>query len=144
VPPWLVYLGGGAWAALLFWRALNGASQEPVDWLERAYGLVALQLIVAGLAVTPLRRFAGLNLLRFRRALGLTAFFFVAIHFTVWAVLDVQSLAAVWADIVKRPYVTVGMGALVLLIPLAATSNNLSLRRLGAASWRRLHWLTYR
>ena len=46
VPPWLVYLGGGAWAALLFWRALNGASQEPVDWLERAYGLVALQLIV--------------------------------------------------------------------------------------------------
>lgn len=143
VPPWLIYVGGAAWAALLFWRALNGASQEPVDWLERAYGLVALQLIVAGLAVTPLRRSAGLNLLRFRRAMGLTAFFFVVAHFSVWAVLDVQSPAAVWADIVKRPYVTVGMGALLLLVPLAATSNDASLRRMGAAAWRRLHWLTY-
>ena len=93
--------------------------------------------------MTPLRRLLGVNLLRFRRALGLMVFFFVLAHLLVWALLDVQALGAVWADIVKRPYVTVGMIALILLVPLALTSNNLSLRRLGAASWRRLHLATY-
>ena len=70
-------------------------------------------------------------------------FFFVLAHFLVWALLDVQSLGAVWADIVKRPYITIGMGAFLLLIPLALTSNNASIRRLGGAGWRKLHWLTY-
>ena len=143
VPAWLVYALGFAWMGWLFWQALNGVSPEPIDWLERAYGEVALQLLVATLAVTPLRRFLGLNLLRFRRALGLMVFFFVLSHFLVWALLDVQALGAVWADIVKRPYITVGMVAFVLLLPLALTSNDRSLRRLGAAAWRRLHWLTY-
>jgi sulfoxide reductase heme-binding subunit YedZ len=144
IPAWLIYLLGFAWMAWLFWRgATDFTLIEPIDWLERAYGDVALKLLVATLAVTPLRRFLSLNLLKFRRALGLMVFFFVLAHLLVWAILDVQALAAVWADIVKRPYVTVGMAAFLMLVPLALTSNNASLRRMGGAGWRRLHWLTY-
>lgn len=144
VPAWLVYALGAVWMGWLFWRALTDASLvEPIDWLEREYGITSLQLVVATLAVTPLRRFAGVSLLKFRRALGLMVFFFVSAHLAVWALLDVQSVGAVWADIVKRPYVTVGMAAFVLLVPLALTSNNMSIRRLGGQGWRKLHWLTY-
>lgn len=143
VPTWPLYAFGGLYMAWLFWQALNGVSVEPIDWLERAYGITALKFLVATLAVTPLRRFVGLNLLKFRRALGLLVFFFVLAHFLVWALLDVQALGAVWADIVKRPYITIGMGAFLMLIPLALTSNNASVRRLGGAGWRKLHWLTY-
>lgn len=144
VPAWPVYVMGLAYMGWLFWRGVTDFTLvEPIDWLERAYGLVALQLLVATLAVTPIRRFLGLNLLKFRRALGLLVFFFVLAHFLVWAVLDVQALSAVWADILKRPYITIGMAAFALLIPLALTSNNASVRRLGGAGWRRVHWLTY-
>lgn len=143
VPTWPLYAFGAVYMAWLFWQALNGVSVEPIDWLERAYGITALKFLVATLAVTPLRRFAGLNLLKFRRALGLLVFFFVLAHLLVWALLDVQALGAVWADIVKRPYITIGMGAFLMLVPLALTSNNASVRRLGGARWRKLHWLTY-
>ena len=126
---------GFAWMALalLAGRSPDYTLIEPIDWLEREYGITALQLLCATLAVTPLRRFVGLNLLKFRRALGLLVFCFVLAHFLVWALLDVQALGAVWADIVKRPYVTIGMAAFLLLIPLALTSNDWSLRRLGGA-----------
>lgn len=146
VPAWTIYLAGFGWAAWLFWQALNGLGAyavEPINVLERAYGEIALILLVAGLAVTPVRQHLGVNLIKFRRAIGLTAFFYVIAHFLVFAVLDVQSLGRVWEEVVKRPYVTVGMLSLVLLIPLAVTSNNLSIRKMGAASWRKLHKLTY-
>lgn len=144
VPPSLLYLGGAAWGGWLFWLAATGGlGVEPIEALEHRYGKLALQLIVVGLAVTPLRQWAGLNLMPFRRALGVLAFAFVLAHFLVWAVLDVQTLSAIWADIVKRPYVTIGMAGLVALIPLAATSNNLAIRKLGALRWRRLHKLAY-
>ncbi len=144
VPPAIVYVGGAAWGGWLFWLAATGGlGVDPVNALEREYGDIAIKLIVTGLAVTPLRRWAGINLLRFRRAIGVTCFFFVLAHFLVWALLDIGSLGAIWADIVKRPYVTVGMLGFLLLIPLALTSNNLSLRRMGALAWRRLHKLTY-
>lgn len=144
VPAWTIYMAGAFWAAWLFYQGLTGAlGPEPINTLERAYGLVGLKLLVLGLLITPLRKFTGLNLLKFRRAIGVTTFFFIVAHFTVWAVLDVQTLARVWADIVKRPYITVGMTALTLMVPLALTSNNLSVRRMGAAAWRRLHRLTY-
>ncbi|MAY85366.1 MAG: protein-methionine-sulfoxide reductase heme-binding subunit MsrQ [Pseudooceanicola sp.] len=143
VPPWLIYVVAAAWAAWMFWRGVTGdLGADPVKALEHTYGERALQLVVLGLAITPLRRYAGLNLIRFRRAIGVTTFFLVLAHVTVWAVLDVQSLARVWADIVKRPYITVGMAALALLIPLAITSNNWSVRRLGP-KWRKLHKLPY-
>jgi sulfoxide reductase heme-binding subunit YedZ len=71
------------------------------------------------------------------------AFFFVLAHFLVWAVLDVQRLSAIWADIVERPYVTIGMAGFLLLIPLAVTSNNWAVRKLGGLQWRKLHRLVY-
>ncbi|SFS18941.1 protein-methionine-sulfoxide reductase heme-binding subunit MsrQ [Yoonia litorea] len=146
IPAWLIYVVGAAYAVWEFWRALNQIGPylvEPINVLERAYGEVALILMVVGLMVTPLRQWVGLNLLKFRRAIGVTAFFFVLAHFLVFAILDVQSLERVWTEIVKRPYVTVGMLSFVMLIPLAVTSNNLSVRKLGAATWRKLHKLTY-
>lgn len=144
VPAWLIYVIGAAWAAWLFYLGVTGGlGVEPINALERAYGEIGLQLLVAGLAVTPLRKYAGINLLKFRRALGVSTFFYIVAHFFVWALLDVGTLARVWEEIVKRPYVTVGMVSFLLLLPLAVTSNNLSLRKLGAASWRQLHKLTY-
>jgi len=96
----------------------------------------------AGLAVTPARRYLRLNLIRFRRALGLLAFIYVSLHLLVWLVLDVGILSQIWADILKRPYITIGMAGFACLVPLAATSNNFSIRKLGA-TWRKLHRLTY-
>lgn len=144
IPTWIIYIVGAAWAAWLFYQGLTGGlGPEPINALERLYGELALKLLIVGLAITPLRKYVGLNLLKFRRAIGVTAFFFVLAHFLVWVVLDVQSLSRVWTEIVKRPYVTVGMASFLMLIPLAITSNNLSLRKLGAVTWRKLHKLTY-
>ncbi|MCB1366069.1 MAG: protein-methionine-sulfoxide reductase heme-binding subunit MsrQ [Rhodobacteraceae bacterium] len=144
LPVWALYAAGGAWPAiLLYMGATGGLGVEPITALEHELGKSALNLLVFGLAITPLRRFFGLNLMRFRRAIGVIAFAYVGFHLLVWLVLDVQSPALIWADIVKRPYVTVGMAGFLLLSPLAATSNNWSVRRLGAAAWRRLHRLVY-
>lgn len=144
VPVWPLYAGGMAWLGWLFWRAATDpALIEPVDWLERAYGLAALQLLVASLAISPVRRLAGINLLRFRRATGLLAFAFAAAHVAVWALLDLQAVSAIMADIVKRPYITVGFAAFVLLVPLALTSTDGAIRRMGGVAWRRLHRLVY-
>jgi sulfoxide reductase heme-binding subunit YedZ len=144
VPGWVLYLAGGAYGAWLFYLgATGGLGVEPIEALEHRYGKMAFQLILVGLAVTPLRQYGGLNLMCWRRAIGVLAFFFVLAHFLVWSVLDVQSLSRIWADIVERPYVTIGMAGFVLLIPLGLTSNNLSVRKMGAAAWRKLHRLVY-
>ncbi|MFS4581933.1 protein-methionine-sulfoxide reductase heme-binding subunit MsrQ [Phaeobacter sp. C3_T13_0] len=143
VPVWLIYVLGILPAGVLFYQGLIGAlGPEPIKALEHEYGELALQLLVLTLAVTPLRRLVGLNLMRFRRAIGLLCFFYVSCHLLVWLVLDVQALGQILADIVKRPYITIGMIGFVLLLPLAVTSNNLSVRRLGIR-WRLLHKLTY-
>lgn len=143
IPTWVIYLAGALPAPWLFYLgATGGLGVEPIKALEHEYGELALQLLIAGLCVTPLRRQFGINLVKFRRALGLLAFSYVTMHLLVWAVLDVQALDRVWADIVKRPYITIGMSAFVLMVPLAATSNNWSVRRLGPR-WRQLHRLTY-
>lgn len=143
VPTWALYILLFLPGPFLFWQGVTGAlGVEPIKELEHAFGELALQLLIAGLAITPLRRYAGINLLKFRRAVGLMAFFYVAAHLLVWLVLDVQILSQIWADILKRPYITVGMAAFVLMVPLAVTSNNWSVRRLGP-TWRKLHKLTY-
>ena len=143
LPTWVVYLMGALPAPWLFYQGLTGGlGVEPIKALEHEYGELALQLLLAGLAITPLRRFAGLNLLKFRRAIGLLAFFYVACHLLVWLALDVQILSQIWADILKRPYITIGMVGFLVMLPLAVTSNNASVRRLGAV-WRKLHKLTY-
>ncbi len=144
LPAWVLYLIAPLPAAWWFYQGLTGGlGPEPINALERLYGEFALQLLVFGLAITPLRKFLKLDLIRFRRAIGLIAFSYVFLHLSVWLFLDVQILAQIWADILKRPYVTIGMLAFTLLVPLAMTSNNWSLRRLGPVRWRRLHKLTY-
>ncbi|MCB1342816.1 MAG: protein-methionine-sulfoxide reductase heme-binding subunit MsrQ [Pseudooceanicola sp.] len=143
VPVWLVYVVGMAGAPWLLWLGINGElGPEPVRALERELGELALKFLVGGLAITPLRRFPGLNLMKFRRAIGLIAFYYVTCHLLVWWVLDLQILSQIGAEIVKRPYIAVGMAAFVLLVPLALTSNNGSVRRLGPR-WRSLHKLVY-
>ncbi len=144
LPAWPVYVLGVLPIAWWFWLGVNGGlGPDPVRTLEREIGLYALQLLAVVLAITPLRRLLGINLLRYRRALALVAFFAVVSHLLVWALLDVQDMALVWEDIVKRPYITIGMLAFVLMLPLALTSSNVAIRRLGARRWRRLHRLTY-
>ncbi|NVJ03264.1 sulfoxide reductase heme-binding subunit YedZ [Myxococcus sp. AM009] len=108
-------------------------------------GLLALVLLLASLACTPLRLVAGWTWpARVRRTLGLLAFTYAAAHFLVYAVLD-QGLAwgTLWADVTERPFITVGFAALVLLVPLAVTSTQRWVRRLGFPRWQRLHRLAY-
>lgn len=131
--PYLLYLG-----------VTGGLGREPIKELEHELGEIALQLLILGLAITPLRRYAGINLLKFRRMFGLLAFIYVVLHLVVWVVLDMSLLwGQMWADIWKRPYITIGMAGFLVLVPLAATSNAASLRKMGAVAWRRLHRLTY-
>ena len=143
-PNWL-YLAAGLPILWLIWQLNTGAlGAEPVKRIEHALGLWGLQMMVAGLCVTPLRRWTGVNLLRFRRAIGLIAFAYVSLHLATWVFLDLQlRWGEIWADIVKRPYITMGMAGFALMLPLALTSNAASIRRLGAAGWQKLHRLTY-
>ncbi len=120
------------------------AGVDPVKFLELENGKTALNLLMLTLMVTPVHDLARrLQLLRLRRMLGLFAFFYAVVHFTVYVVLDLDfDWRMVGADIVKRPYITVGFTALVLLVPLAVTSTNRMMRRLGRR-WTRLHRLIY-
>jgi len=145
VPVGPLYVIGFAPAAVYLWLAVtNRLGADPVKTLERELGLIALQLLVAALAVTPLRELTRVSLLRFRRFLGLMAFYYAAMHLAVWVVLDRQlDWPRIAEDLVKRPFVIVGMAAFLMLVPLAATSWDGAVRRLGAAAWRRLHRLAY-
>jgi methionine sulfoxide reductase heme-binding subunit len=144
VPVWPLYVLGALPPVWFFYLGLTGGlGVEPIKELEHRLGEIGLQALIAALAVTPVRRFTGISLLRFRRAIGLIAFYYVACHLLVWLVLDIRDLGRIWQDIVKRPYITIGMAGFLLLVPLAATSNNWSVRRLGAAAWKRVHWLAY-
>ena len=139
-----LYISGMTPAVLYFyWGLTNQLGADPQNVLERALGLWALRFLIASLAITPLRQLGGPSLYRFRRALGLLAFYYAVLHLTVYMVLDKGlDLPSIVADIIKRPYITVGMLAFVILIPLAVTSNAAMIRRLGA-NWRKLHRLAY-
>lgn len=142
VPVWAVWLVGLIPLALLVAETLSGAlGADPVRMIEHRLGRTAIYLLIAGLAIRPLRRH--LNLMLFRRALGLLCFTYAALHVAAWAVLDMGLLwGQMLGDVVKRPYLIFGMTGFVALTALAVTSNNLSIRRMGR-NWRRLHWLVY-
>ena len=145
VPVWPVYLLGAVPLALLVVQAVTGdMGADPVKFIERSLGEWGLKFIVAGLCVTPLRWATGVSLIRYRRAIGLLAFAYVSLHLTTWVVLDLQfRWAEIGADLIKRPYIIIGMIGFLALLPLAITSNTLSVRRMGAAAWQKLHRLTY-
>jgi methionine sulfoxide reductase heme-binding subunit len=140
-----VYIVGLMPAVSTFYLGLTDQlGADPQNVLERTLGLWALRFLILTLAITPLRRLGGPNWVRYRRTLGLLAFYYAVMHLSVYLLLDKDlDLVAIWADIVKRPYITVGMLAFTILVPLAVTSNSTSIRRLGGAAWARLHTLVY-
>jgi sulfoxide reductase heme-binding subunit YedZ len=131
-------------AQLLYDGYIGNLGANPIETITRFTGSWALILLLASLSVTPLRRMTGWNeLIKFRRMLGLFAFFYAALHFATYVVLDLYfDLSAIAKDVLKRPYITVGFTALVLMIPLAVTSTAGMIRRLGKR-WRQLHYMVY-
>jgi methionine sulfoxide reductase heme-binding subunit len=140
---WAVALAPLAHLLYGFW--IDDLTVNPIEYVTRELGETALRLLLASLALTPLRILFGLSwLVTLRRLLGLFAFFYVCLHFAVWIVLDhFFDWHTMVNDVVKRPWITVGVAALVLLAPLAATSTTGMIKRLGGAAWRRLHRLVY-
>jgi sulfoxide reductase heme-binding subunit YedZ len=130
---------------LLAWDAFtHHLGANPVEKLNHRTGIWTLRMLLITLSITPLRRLTGWNvLIRLRRMFGLYTFFYACLHFSTWLVFDhffdVQEIVK---DIVKRPYITVGFSAFVMLIPLAVTSTNNWVRRLGSR-WAKLHQLVY-
>jgi sulfoxide reductase heme-binding subunit YedZ len=132
-------------ACLLYWYWTDDLTANPIDFVTDTLGEWALRLLLASLALTPLRIVTGMAWqMTLRRLLGLFAFFYVALHFGVWIGLDhFFAWGPMGADIVKRPYITVGVTAFTLLLPLAATSTSAMIKRMGAVRWKRLHRLVY-
>jgi sulfoxide reductase heme-binding subunit YedZ len=142
----LVFLLGLAPLFWLGWRAWdNHLTANPIEFITHYTGDWTLRLVVIGLAVTPLRKILNLpNLIRYRRMIGLFAFFYGCLHFLTWIWLDkFFDVHELWADVVKRRYITVGFTAFVLMIPLAVTSTAGWIRRLGGKRWQLLHRLIY-
>lgn len=126
------------------WLTATGVPVEPVEFLTHGSGDWALYLLCATLAVTPLRRLTGWNwVVRLRRMIGLFTFFYAFMHFLTFLWFDHDfDVAAMWKDVLKRPFITVGFACFVLLVPLAATSTNAMIKRLGR-NWGQLHKLIY-
>ena len=133
-------------AAKLLWRAFlgDGLGANPIEEITHSTGFTALMLLMITLAVTPVRRFTGINwLIQLRRPLGLFAFFYAFLHFATYVGLDrFFDFSDIGEDILKRPYITVGFIAFLLLIPLAVTSTKGWIRKLGKR-WTKLHYLIY-
>jgi sulfoxide reductase heme-binding subunit YedZ len=148
--------------AMLVWRAVHGElGADPLAAITHATGDWALRFIVITLAITPVRRLTHWNwLIRFRRMLGLYAFFYASLHFLIYVVADRFAgldfpdgiwawstaralVASIWEDVYKRPYITVGFIGLVAMVPLAITSTAGWIRRLGGRNWALLHRLIY-
>jgi sulfoxide reductase heme-binding subunit YedZ len=141
---WLLYAVGLMPGLYAFYLGIfGGLGADPVRAFEHLLGLWALRFLCLGLVVTPLRDLFDINLISYRRALGLLAFYYVLAHFTVYLTLDRGLiLSSIAGDILKRPYIMLGMAGLLMLIPLALTSNRASIRRMGP-TWNRLHKLVY-
>jgi sulfoxide reductase heme-binding subunit YedZ len=131
-------------AALVYGAFTNGLTANPIDYITDVTGTTALTFLVLSLTVTPLRRLTGRNeLIKLRRMLGLFAFFYACLHFATWSILDwFFDYASMASDIVERPFITLGMTTLLLLVPLAVTSTAGMIRRLGRR-WQLLHRLVY-
>ena len=143
LPNWVVYLVCTVPALRYFWLGFsNQLGPNPITKLEHLLGEFALQLLVFGLLITPLRRFTSISFLKFRRAIGLMAFLYVVLHLMVWILLDIKILSLMVSDILKRPYITIGMVAFVGMLPLVVTSNQWFVKKLGR-KWHHIHRLTY-
>lgn len=145
IPTWPLYLIAPIPGLVFFyWAVTNQLGPDPLQVLERQLGKWALQMLIVTLLVTPLRNWTGVSLIRFRRAFGLTAFMYVCFHLLTWFVLDKQFFwDEIAKDLIKRPYIIIGMVTFFILLPLAVTSNNRFIRKLGPVRWKKLHRLSY-
>jgi sulfoxide reductase heme-binding subunit YedZ len=147
--PWLkpgVFVGALAPVAVIIWRGTHGQlGADIVATVLNQFGYLALTLLVASLLCTPLKIVTGWSWsIRLRRMLGLFAFLYASLHFLTYLLVDQSlNLRAVFEDITKRSFILVGFLALMILIPLAITSTNKMVRRLGFVRWKRLHRLVY-
>ena len=142
----LIFINSLVPLALLGYDALNGSTgANPVEFFLRTTGVLTLVFLLITLAVTPLRKYFGWNeLIKFRRMLGLYAFFYGFLHLITYSIFDKSlSISAIISDVWQRPFIAVGMLAFFLLIPLAVTSTNGMIKRLGGKNWQKLHKLTY-
>ncbi|MHB9116765.1 MAG: protein-methionine-sulfoxide reductase heme-binding subunit MsrQ [Burkholderiales bacterium] len=132
-------------ARLLWFAYADRLGANPIEFITRSTGTWTLVFLLLGLSVTPLRQLLGqAPLIKFRRMIGLYAFFYACLHFTTYFWLDqFFDWPAIVKDIVKRPFITVGMASFLLMTPLALTSTKAMIRRLGGRNWQRLHRLVY-
>ena len=145
IPNWVIYVLGVVPLGLLVYQTFfGGLGVDPVKAIEHQLGKIGLQLLVASLVITPLSRYARINLIKFRRAIGQLAFVYILLHLLTWLALDIQFLwGEIFKDLTKRPYIIIGMIGFLVMIPLALTSTDKMIRRLGAERWRKLHKLAY-
>jgi len=142
----LIFINSLVPLALLLWDAIYGnLGANPIEFFLRTTGVLTLVFLLITLSVTPLRKIYGWNqLVKFRRMLGLYAFFYGFLHLITYSVFDKSlSVSAIAGDVWERPFIAVGMFSFFLLIPLAVTSTNAMIKRLGGKNWVKLHKLTY-
>lgn len=145
LPNGIVWLLGAIPLALLVWDIFTGGlGIDPVRDIEHRLGRTALYFVIGSLCFTPALRLFRINLVKFRRPVGLVAFSYAALHFATWIVLDMGFLwSQIVADIVTRPYLILGMIALTILTVMAVTSGNRVLRKLRPVRWRQIHRMIY-
>ncbi|MGL4233287.1 MAG: sulfite oxidase heme-binding subunit YedZ [Casimicrobium sp.] len=141
----LIALGALPFLRLAIGAPLGWLGVNPIEFITRSTGTWTIVSLVVTLSITPVRRlFNWPWLVRLRRTAGLITFFYAFLHFMTWLWLDrFFDVNEIVKDVAKRPFITVGFAAFVLLIPLAITSNNASIKKLGAATWQRIHQLVY-
>ena len=141
---WHIYVSLLVPLLFLTYDLLSGRlGVDPMRAIEKSFGVTAIYILILTLCITPFSVLTGINFIRFRRAFGLMSFFYILLHFSTWLLLDMQLR---WVEIAesltRKPFIVFGMMGFLLLIPLAATSNNYSMKRLGKY-WQKLHKLIY-
>jgi sulfoxide reductase heme-binding subunit YedZ len=142
----VVFTNGSVPLALLLWDIYHKqVGANPLEFVTRTTGMLTLVFLLLSLAVTPLRKTTGANwVVKFRRMIGLFAFFYGSLHLLTYVAFDrFFNLKSIPADVVKRPFITIGMAAFFLMVPLAITSTNKMVKRLGGKRWSRLHKVVY-
>ena len=144
IPIWLVYMGLSLPAMIMFGLGLaDRLGADPLDRLIAFYGEWGLKLMMVTLMISPLRAW-GLDLLKFRRAIGVMGFVYITLHLIMWLAFDqLLNMESIITEIIKRPFITFGMLGFLLMVPMAITSNQKMLKKLGFKKWKRLHRLNY-
>jgi sulfoxide reductase heme-binding subunit YedZ len=127
-----------------YWGVINRLGPDPLRYLEHKYGELGLIFLLVTLSISPLLRYTKINLVKFRRCLGLVTFYYIFSHICVYIFLDIGlSMDILISDLKKRYYIIAGVLAFITLIPLALTSNNFAIRKLNIRTWRKIHNFVY-